>query len=355
MAARAGLMRAALAGLATLAGLMGCATRHVGPASDHFDGRVFRNAEPPPAGAFWKFLRWQLFDPGAPWPENVDSAFDRPPERVHGDELRVSYVGHAAVLLQVAGLNILTDPVWSQRASPVSFAGPRRVREPGIAFDDLPPIDLVLVSHNHYDHLDSTTLARLWLRDRPLIVTPLGNLDAMKSRAADLQAVELDWGESVKTGSVSVTAQPMQHWSGRGLVDQNLSLWAAFVVKTPAGTIYFAGDSGYGSGAHFQAAGREHGPFRLALLPIGGYDPQWFVGYAHMTPHEAVQAAIDLRADDLLGHHWATFRLTNEPMDQPAQWLSEAVARAGIPAADFRAITPGSAWIVPRRQHTEAP
>lgn len=239
-------MRAALAGLATLAGLMGCATRHIGPASDHFDGRVFRNAESPPAGAFWSFLRWQLFNPGAPWPETVDSAFDRPPGRVHGDELRVSYVGHATVLLQVGGLNILTDPVWSQRASPVSFAGPKRVREPGIAFDDLPPIDLVLVSHNHYDHLDATTLARLWKRDRPLIVTPLGNLDAMKSRAVDLQAVELDWGESVETGSVSVTAQPMQHWLGRGAVDQNLSLWAAFVVKTPAGAIYFAGDSGYG-------------------------------------------------------------------------------------------------------------
>lgn len=352
MAARARLIGAAAAGLATLAGLMGCATRHVGPASDHFDGRVFRNAEPPPAGAFWKFLRWQLFDAGTPWPVTVDSAFDRPPERVQGGELRVSYVGHATVLVQVAGLNILTDPVWSPRASPVPFAGPKRVREPGIAFDDLPHIDLVLVSHNHYDHLDAATLARLWQRDRPLIVAPLGNGAAMRSVATDLHAVELDWGEAVAAGSISVTAQPMQHWSGRGAVDQNLALWAAFVVKTPAGAIYFAGDSGYGDGAHFRAAGRHHGPFRLALLPIGGYDPRWFVGYAHMNPEEAVQAAVDLGAEHVLGHHWATFRMTNEPIDEPRERFSAAVARAGLPPLNFRATTPGSVWNLPSWSQT---
>lgn len=355
MAARTRLIGAALVGVTTLTGLLGCATRHVGPLTEHFDGRKFRNAEPPPAGAFWAFMRWQLFEPGVPWPEKVLSEHDRPPQRVHGNALRVSYVGHATVLLQVAGMNILTDPVWAERASPVSFAGPKRVREPGVAFEDLPPIDIVLVSHNHYDHLDTATLARLWQRDRPLIVTPLGNLVSMRGKEKDLQAVELDWGDSVAKESIRITAEPMQHWSARGPIDQNLALWAAFVLKTPAGSIYFAGDSGYGSGEHFRAASCKHGPMRLAILPIGGYEPRWFVGYAHMNPEEAVQAAIDLRADYVIGHHWATFRLTNEAIDEPAQRFTVAVARAGITADRFRAITPGMVWQVPTERLEAAP
>lgn len=355
MASRFNLVAAILACMATVAGLTGCATRYLGPPTDHFDGREFRNAEPPPAGAFWDFLRWQLFEPGVPWPDKLVSEHDNPPQRVYGNDLRVSYVGHATVLLQVAGVNILTDPVWAERASPLPFAGPKRVREPGVAFDDLPPIDLVLVSHNHYDHLDADTLARLWRRDRPLIVAPLGNLDAMRSREKDLQAVELDWGESLGKGAIRVTAEPMQHWSARGPIDQNLSLWAAFVLSTPAGSIYFAGDTGYGTGENFRAAGRNHGPFRLAILPIGGYDPQWSVGYAHMNPEETVQAALDLHAGYVLGHHWATFRLTNEAIDEPAQRFSAAVARAGISSSSFRAITPGSAWHVPAELPNDEP
>jgi len=347
MTTRPVFIGAALVAAAALAGLAGCATRHVGPPNEHFDGRKFRNAEPPPDGTFWDFLRWQLFEPGIAWPDQVSSERDSPPQRVEGDALRVSYVGHATVLVQVAGINILTDPVWADRASPVSFAGPKRVRAPSVAFEDLPPIDLVLVSHNHYDHLDAATLARLWQRDHPLIVAPLGNLGAMRSEAKDLQAVELDWGESVEKGPIRVTAEPMQHWSARGPIDQNLSLWAAFVLKTPSGTIYFAGDTGYGNGEHFKAAGRKHGPMRLAILPIGGYEPRWFVGYAHMNPEEAVQAAIDLRADHVLGHHWATFRLTNEAINEPGERFSAAVAGAGIAADRFRAITPGTVWQVP--------
>lgn len=261
--------------------------------------------------------------------------------------LRVSYVGHATVLLQVAGLNILTDPVWSERASPLSFVGPKRVLEPGVAFADLPPIDLVLISHNHYDHLDTVTLARLWRRDRPLIVAPLGNLAAMRAHGKKLQAVELDWVASVDKGSITMTAEPMQHSSARGPIDQNLSLWAAFVLKTPSGTIYFVGDTGYGSGQHFTSVGSRHGPIRLAMPPIGGYDPRWAVEYAHMSPEETVQAAIDLRAEHVLGHHWATFRLTNEAIDEPAQRFQAAFARAGIVVDRLRAILPGTAWPVP--------
>ena len=216
-----------------------------------------------------------------------------------------------------------------------------------MTFEDLPPIDLVLVSHNHYDHLDTATLARLWQRDRPLIVTPLGNWMTMRGGARDLQAVELDWGNSIDKGSVRITAVPMQHWSARGPIDQHLALWAAFVLETPAGSIYFAGDTGYGSGDHFRAVGQKYGSIRLAILRIGGYEHSWFVGYPHMNPEEAVQAAIDLHAGNVLGHHWATFRLTNEAIDEPAQRFAAAAAQAGRTADSFRAIEPGTAWQVP--------
>lgn len=346
MPARKTLIGATMAALATLVSLAGCASRHDGPPSDHFDGRVFRNDAPPPPGAFWKFLRWQLFEPGVSWPAHLPIERDRPPSRVHGDGIRVSYVGHASVLVQVAGINILTDPVWSERASPVPFAGPKRVREPGVAFEDLPPIDIVLVSHNHYDHLDTDTLAKLWARDHPLIVSPLGNLGTMRGKAKSLQALELDWGQSVDKGAIRITAEPMQHWSARGPIDQNLALWAAFVLKTPSGSIYFAGDTGYGSGAHFKATRQKHGPMRLAILPIGGYDPSWFVGYAHMNPEETVQAGLDLGAQRVLGHHWATFRVTNEAIDEPGQRFASAADRARIPPEHFRALLPGMAWLI---------
>lgn len=341
------LIKAVCTAAVALGGLVGCAVRHEGPVTDHFDGREFRNAEPPPPNSFWKFLRWQLFEPGVPWPDKVESQQDVPPADVTGNALRATYVGHATVLLQVAGLNILTDPLYSERASPFSFAGPRRVRVPGIDFDSLPRIDVVLVSHNHYDHLDTETLARLWQRDHPLIVTPLGNLVTMRRGAKDIQATELDWDQSVTTGSVTISAEPMQHWSARGALDQNLALWAAFVLSTDSGAIYFAGDTGYGNGNHFKAVGEKYGPIRLAVLPIGAYEPRWFVGYAHMNPEEAVQAASDLGARSVLAHHWATFRMANEPMEEPGKRFGAAVSASGRTDERFRAVVPGTAWEVP--------
>lgn len=341
------LIKAVCAAAVALSGLVGCAVRHEGPVTDHFDGRKFRNAEPPPPNSFWKFLRWQLFEPGVPWPDKVDGQQDVPPAEVAGTALRVSYVGHATVLLQVAGLNILTDPLYSERASPFSFTGPKRVRAPGVDFDSLPRIDVVLVSHNHYDHLDTDTLARLWRRDHPLIVTPLGNLVTMRGLEKNIEATELDWGQSVTTGGATITAEPMQHWSARGALDQNLGLWAAFVLSTDSGAIYFAGDTGYGNGDHFKAVGEQYGPIRLAVLPIGAYEPRWFVGYAHMNPEEAVQAASDLRAQSVLAHHWATFRMANEALEEPGKRFSAAAAAAGRTDERFRAVVPGTAWEVP--------
>ena len=212
----------------------------------------------------------------AAWPARAPSPYaDRPPARVEGAGLRVSFVGHASWLIQTAGLNILLDPVWSQRASPFRFAGPKRVNDPGIAFEDLPPIDVVLVSHAHYDHLDVATLSRLAAAHRPRVIAPLGNDTIMRNHDPKIAAKAYDWHDRLEIGSrVSVTLVPTRHWSARSLSDRNMSLWASFVIAAPAGRIYFVGDSSYGDGHHFRDVRERHGPFRLAILPIGAYEPR---------------------------------------------------------------------------------
>lgn len=317
----------------------GCAGYYDGPPSDHFDGRRFHNPGAPVERPPFAFLRWQLTREPGPWPDfRPLAATDQPPERVHGGELRVSFVNHATVLLQTRGLNILTDPVWSERVSPLSWAGPRRVQPPGIAFDDLPPIDLVLVSHNHYDHLDLATLARLQRRDRPRVLVPLGNDAILAAHDPPLASEALDWGDRVTVAEgVSVTAEPMRHWSARGLFDRNRALWAAYALRTPEGTVYFVGDSGYGDGELFREAGARHAPIRLALLPIGAYEPRWFMRPVHMTPAEAVRAHADLGAARSLGIHQGTFRLADEAYAAPRRDLAAAREAAALPADCFPA------------------
>ena len=315
-----------------------------GPPSDHFDGlRFFLPGQPPDRGMV-ELARWQLGGGREDWPDSFPSPFvDKPPERVEG--LRVALVGHASLLIQVAGLNILTDPVWAERASPVAFAGPRRVNPPGIAFDDLPPIDAVLVTHNHYDHLDVDTLARLWRRDRPRIVAPLGNDAIIRAYDEDIEVTARDWGGQVAL-SETVTAhlQPAYHWSARGVNDRRMALWCAYVLTTPAGVIYHVGDSGFHDGAIFRDVRERFGAPRLALLPIGAYEPRWFMQPQHMNPDDAVRAMRELGVGQTLGHHWGTFRLTNEGVDRPARDLEKARQAAGITPEQFRALRPGEVW-----------
>jgi L-ascorbate metabolism protein UlaG (beta-lactamase superfamily) len=258
--------------------------------------------------------------------------------------MRATLVGHATFLLQVGGLSILTDPVWSDRASPFSAVGPRRHNPPGIAFDDLPRIDAVLISHNHYDHLDLPTLGRLWLRDRPLILAPLGNDAIIRAENSGIVVTTLDWGGKVTIGGLTVTAVPAQHWSARGLTDRNHALWAGFVVTGGGRTIYFAGDTGFGSGRHFRAIAARHRRIDLALLPIGAYEPRWFMAAQHMNPDDAVQAMRLLGARQALGYHWGTFQLTDEAVDQPTRDLAEALAKRQIFADRFLAMRPGEVW-----------
>ena len=321
-----------------------------GPVSDHFDGERFFNAYATRPRSRGAMLRWNVNRhwrrSKAKWPAFAPSPYaDRPPARVEGRAMRISFVGHASFLLQTGGLNILLDPVWSRRVSPFGFVGPKRVNDPGIAFAELPPVDVVLVSHAHYDHLDVATLSRLAAAHRPRVVTPLGNDTIMRAHDAAVKAESYDWGDRVTLGpGVAVALLPTQHWSARSLSDRNMSLWASFVVEAPGGAIYFVADSGYGDGRNFRAARERHGPLRLAILPIGAYEPRWFMRDSHMNPAESVQAFLDCGAAFALAHHFGTFQLSDEAIDAPLVALSEALRLCAIPSERFRALRPGQAW-----------
>jgi N-acyl-phosphatidylethanolamine-hydrolysing phospholipase D len=246
----------------------------------------------------------------------------------------VTWIGHATVLVQMDGVTFLTDPIWSERASPFDFAGPRRLVPPGLAFDALPPIDFAVVSHAHYDHADVPTLVRLAARGtRILVPLELGRV----LRDAGVSAVdELDWWDERTIGRVTVGCVPAQHWSARTAFDQNQTLWSGWVVSGPTRRFYFAGDTGYFAG--FVEIGARLGPFDLTALPIGAYEPAAMMRPFHMNPEEAVRAALDVRATNVLGVHYGTFDLTDEPLDEPPRRFHAAARAASI--ADDRVWTP---------------
>ncbi len=321
-----------------------------GPVSDHFDGTVFFNPEGETPLGLRELMRWQFGGGRARWPKRAESPFSpaQPDERVGGDDLRVTMIGHASLLIQVAGLNILTDPVWSQRASPFSFAGPRRVAEPGVRFDDLPPIDIVIVTHNHYDHLDLATLSRLQDRHAPRIVTPLGNDTIIRRAVPGARFSTMDWGDRLSLdGGIAIDCEPCHHWSARGTRDRRMALWAAFVVATPAGKIYHVGDTGFHGGANYRAAKEKHGGFRLANLPVGAYEPRWFMKAQHQNPEEAVEGMLLCGADFAIGHHWGTFQLTDEAIGDPLAALRAALDRRGMAPWRFRPMHSGEVFDVP--------
>ncbi len=300
-----------------------------------------------PPKPFSDLLRWRFgSDPNVPWPAAYPSPFagDKPPVKVEGAALRVTLIGHASFLIQTGGLNILIDPVYGMRASPLSFAGPKRVNAPGVAFEDLPPIDLLLISHNHYDHLDAAFVGRLVARDKPLCVTPLGNEAVLHAAAPGVQVVSLNWWQSHGAGAVRVHAVPARHWSARGLSDRNKALWCAFVLETPWGLIKHIADTGFGEGEHAKAVREAFGPMRLAILPIGAYEPRWFMRDQHINPAEAVALMGLLEAEHAIGHHWGTFKLTNEAIDAPVQALERALTDAGIAPERFQPFRPGQVF-----------
>jgi len=317
-----------------------------GPPSDHFDGERFFLPGHHTVRTYGDMLKWQLDGNRQRWPAQVaNGSYPPPPRRVEGKGLVATFIGQATVLIQAGGLNILTDPFFSDRASPVQWIGPRRVRAPGIALKNLPPIDAVLLSHNHYDHLDLAALAALHDAHRPRIVTPLGNGAILKRARRPFNVAERDWGETHVLGDgVRVHLTPALHWSKRTPFDRNHALWAAFVMETPAGMIYFAADTGYGTGAHFREVQRRFGRPRLALLPIGAYEPRWFMQPQHMNPADAAAAHEDLGAMASIAIHFGTVQLTDEAIDAPVVALRHALDQRGIAHEDFRVLGFGESW-----------
>lgn len=314
-----------------------------GPVSDHFDGvRFFNPGESPTDRTLGEILRCRRTAADNPWPGAVPVERALPEARVA--RLRVTMIGHATTLIQVAGLNVLTDPVWSDRASPLVFAGPRRVTAPGVAINRLPPIDAILLSHNHYDHLDIATLKLLHDRYGPLIITPLGNDAIIRRRIPEARIAVGDWGDRITFApTADVHIVPANHWSSRGLRDRRMALWGGFMLRVGQRLIYFAGDTGYGSGDIFRAMRATFGAPDLALLPIGAYDPRWFMAAQHADPEEAIRILRDLKARNAIAIHWGAFKLTDEPRDEPAQRLAAGLAAGGIDAARFVVAQPGDA------------
>ncbi len=312
-----------------------------GPTSDHFDGtRFFNPGHAATDRGLGQLLRWKLGEKAARWPRAVAVTQTVPDARVA--DLRVTAVGHATMLIQLAGRNILTDPLWSERASPSQLVGPKRVTAPGIAFDKLPPIDTVLLSHNHYDHLDMATLRRLDSIHHPLIITPLGN-DAIVRRAIPTARIACgDWGDRFEIGGgIDAHIVPAQHWSARGVGDRRMALWGGFMLHGAGKRVYFAGDTGYGDGTIFRTIRRRYGVPDVALIPIGAYAPRWFMAAQHVDPDEAVRIMIDVEAQRAIGIHWGCFQLTDEARDAPVEALAESLMRHDIDPARFRAAVPG--------------
>lgn len=289
-----------------------------------FDGRRFSNGSGRSQHGLLAVLRWMRTRQRKPWPKVVAvPPAPAPLDRVTDGSIRVTLIGHATVLLQVAGLNILTDPIWSACAGPTSWLGPKRSRPPAIGFDALPHIDVVLLSHNHYDHLDRPTLKALVARDDPPIVTGL----KVGRSVPSARVTELDWWQSHALGDqIKATYVPAEHFSARGPFDRNMSLWGGFVLETPAGTIYFAGDTG--DGPHFQAIADRFGPMALSLIPIGAYLPRWFMAPVHIDPAEAVAASLTVKSAVTLPIHFGVFPLADDAIDDPTTALAAALAEA---------------------------
>ncbi len=294
------------------------------PAVEHFrDGKFFNPGAPDhDFRAAWKWMRnrkpgaWREWIPSQPGP--------KPPAEVGGREMRVTWVNHSTVLIQTEKINILTDPIWSERVSPVSFAGPKRHRAPGLRFEDLPRIHVLLISHNHYDHFDTPTLKRLARRgsDQPIVFCPLG-LEKPLRRIGFSEVHELDWWQDQTWGEMRLHCVPAQHFSARWPWDRNKTLWCGWIVEAAAGDIYFAGDTGF-CGV-FEEIQSRFPRIRLALLPIGAYDPEWFMGPIHMTPEQAVEARSILRAEVVLGIHFGTFALADDGENDPVDRLQQAL------------------------------
>lgn len=317
-----------------------------GPKSDHYNGVNFFNPEGVEPRTLAEVAKWQWQGDKAKWPQEYPSPFDKakPDARVEGNDIKITMIGHATLLVQVAGLNFITDPVFVERASPVQFAGPKRVNPPGVRFEDLPPIDYVLLSHNHYDHLDLESLDRLVKEHDAEIICPLGNDVIVADKNSNAKFITGDWGDVAELNNdCRVHFEPAHHWSARGVKDRRMALWAAFVLETPQGKIYHVGDTGFHDGINYKALAEKHGEMRASILPIGAYEPRWFMKGQHQNPDEAVQGHLLCKSQVTIAHHWGTFQLTNEAIEAPLEALAEAKNKHGLADEAFVVLRPGEA------------
>jgi L-ascorbate metabolism protein UlaG (beta-lactamase superfamily) len=292
------------------------------PFPKHFDGKRFFNPGAPQASGFLAALRWKLTtrpEPGARFVPDVEPS--KPPPHVAADELRVTLINHSTVLLQLGDLHVLTDPIWSKRASPFTWIGPARRRAPGVRWDDLPRIDIVLISHNHYDHLDLAALRRLADRGQSQFIVPTGVARLLRSQNIG-PVHELDWGDALPLAQATIHGVPAMHFSARGIFDRNRTLWCGYIIEAADRKIYFAGDTAFGE--HFGQIRERFGAPLLALLPIGSFEPRWFMSSVHMGPDGAVRAHEILAAQTSIAIHHGTFQLGDDGIDTPKRELRES-------------------------------
>lgn len=293
--------------------------------SDHFDGTHFYNLDGKSEKGFLDVLKWKLTSTVESWSNypTTPVKYVTPENKVEG--LKITFIGHATFLIQLNGFNILTDPVWSQRASPFSFLGPKRYTEVPVELEKLPKIDIVLVSHNHYDHMDNETLSFLGKRDNPLFIVPLENKKTMQDFGLQ-NIVELDWWDAHNINDkMTITLLPARHWSRRSLRDTNQSLWGSFLLSSGSKNVYFAGDTGFGK--HFELIAKKYPEIDVAMIPIGAYEPRWFMKEAHMNPEDAVDAHLILKPKQSIGMHFGTFQLTDEGPLKPIEELEKICAQ----------------------------
>jgi L-ascorbate metabolism protein UlaG (beta-lactamase superfamily) len=317
----------------------------------------FRNPHHDEARGFWQVLQWQLgMGREEPALTEASGAFSQPEytqsaliplaeAEAGAKRMHVTWIGHATFLIQIDTLNILTDPIFSERCSPLSFIGPQRMSRPGIAFADLPDIHAVLISHNHYDHLDQATVARLG--DRPRYFLPLRLARWFADRKLN-NTRELDWWQKIEFAGVTIHCVPAQHFSGRSPWDRDQTLWCGWVIETGFGNIYFAGDTGYSP--DFREIGRKLGPMRLSMIPIGAYMPRWFMGPVHVSPPEAVQIHQDVRSLKSIAMHWGTFKLADEPLSEPPRYLQKTLQELGGKNNEFVTLRFGETVIIQREE-----
>lgn len=315
------------------------------PLSDHFNGKTFFQDHHDHALRRRDFWRWRLTAKPKLWPRQVAFTPPPPPPSPRGEEVVVTWIGHATFLIRTETVNLLTDPIFSERASPFTWIGPRRVHPPGIAFSALPRIDAVLLSHDHYDHCDLRSLGAIALKHDPLFVAPLRHHDLL-STAGARRTIELDWWQNhALTSHAQITLTPAKHWSNRLGRPRNHRLWGGFFLHLGPKRLWFVADSGYDAEI-FGHVRQRCGPPDLALVPIGAYEPRWFMAPMHMNPAEAVQLHQDVAARRSVGMHWGTFQLTDEGRDEPVEALATARTAAGLSADDFQVLAPGQSLVI---------